>query len=74
MVEVVTGVVDQGVGTYTVLHRVAAAVMSVDPKRIVVRHCDTGPAPGPRRRRSAHHARLGRAAQAGAVEMRETNT
>ena len=68
MVEVVTGVVDQGVGTYTVLRRVAAAVMSVDPKRIVVRHCDTdGPAPDPGvgGQRVTHV--LGRAAQAGAT-------
>ena len=31
-VEVVTGVADQGGGAYTVLRRVAAAVMSVDPQ------------------------------------------
>jgi len=70
-VEVVTGVVEQGVGTYTVLQRVAAAVMSVDPKRVVVRHCDTdGPAPDPGvgGQRTTHV--LGRAAQAGAVEMK----
>src|SRR5262249_43052760 len=68
-VEVVTGVVDQGVGTYTVLRRVAAAVLSVDPRRVVVRHCDTdGPAPDPGvgGQRITHV--LGRAAQAGAVE------
>jgi CO/xanthine dehydrogenase Mo-binding subunit len=71
MVEVVTGVVDQGVGTYTVLRRVAAAVLSVDPKRVVVRHCDTdGPAPDPGvgGQRVTHV--LGRAAQSGAVEMK----
>src|SRR5829696_917327 len=70
-VEVVTGVVDQGVGTYTVLHRVATAVLSVDPKRIVVRHCDTdGPAPDPGvgGQRVTHV--LGRAAQAGATELK----
>jgi CO/xanthine dehydrogenase Mo-binding subunit len=71
MIEVMTGVVDQGVGTYTVLHRVAAAVLSVDPKRIVVRHCDTdGPAPDPGvgGQRVTHV--LGRAAQAGATELK----
>jgi CO/xanthine dehydrogenase Mo-binding subunit len=70
-VEVVTGVVDQGVGTYTVLRRVAAAVLSVDPKRIIVRHCDTdGPAPDPGvgGQRVTHV--LGRAAQAGGIEMK----
>jgi CO/xanthine dehydrogenase Mo-binding subunit len=70
-VEVVTGVADQGVGTYTVLHRVATAVLSVDPKRIVVRHCDTdGPAPDPGvgGQRITHV--LGRAAQAGASEFK----
>jgi CO/xanthine dehydrogenase Mo-binding subunit len=71
IVEVVTGVVDQGVGTYTVLHRIAAAILSVDPKRIVVRHCDTdGPAPDPGvgGQRVTHV--LGRAAQAGAAELK----
>ena len=71
MVEVVTGVADQGVGTYTVLHRVATAVLSVDPKRVVVRHCDTdGPAPDPGvgGQRVTHV--LGRAAQAGATELK----
>jgi CO/xanthine dehydrogenase Mo-binding subunit len=70
-VEVVTGVVDQGVGAHTVLHRVAAAVLSVDPKRVVVRHCDTdGPAPDPGvgGQRTTHV--LGRAAQAGATELK----
>jgi putative selenate reductase molybdopterin-binding subunit len=70
-VEVVTGVVDQGVGAYTVLRRVVAAVMSVDPQRIVVRHCDTdGPAPDPGvgGQRTTHV--LGRAAQAGGTELK----
>jgi CO/xanthine dehydrogenase Mo-binding subunit len=70
-VEVITGVVDQGVGAYTVLRRVAAAIMSVDPKRVVIRHCDTdGPAPDPGvgGQRTTHV--LGRAAQAGAVELK----
>src|SRR4051794_12461950 len=68
-VEVVTGVVDQGVGTYTVLRRVAAAVLSVDPKRVFVRPCDPdGPAPDPGvgGRRVTHV--LGRAVQAGVTD------
>jgi CO/xanthine dehydrogenase Mo-binding subunit len=70
-VEVVTGVVDQGGGAYTVLRRVAAAVMSVDVQRVVIRHSDTaGPAPDPGvgGQRVTHV--LGRAAQSGAVELK----
>jgi CO/xanthine dehydrogenase Mo-binding subunit len=70
-VEVQTGVADQGGGAYTVLRRVAAVVMSVDPRRVVVSHCDTsGPAPDPGvgGQRITHV--LGRAAQAGAVELK----
>jgi putative selenate reductase molybdopterin-binding subunit len=70
-VEVQTGVADQGGGAYTVLRRVAAAVMSVDPKRVVISHCDTaGPAPDPGvgGQRTTHV--VGRAAQAGSVELK----
>src|SRR5438105_44275 len=70
-VEVVTGVSDQGGGVYTVLRRVAAAVMSVDPRRVVIRHTDTsGPAPDPGvgGQRITHVQ--GRAAQTGATEMK----
>ncbi|HEY1296154.1 MAG TPA: xanthine dehydrogenase family protein molybdopterin-binding subunit [Chloroflexota bacterium] len=70
-VEVITGVADQGGGAYTVLRRVAAAVMSVDPRRVIIRHSDTaGPAPDPGvgGQRTTHV--LGRAAQAGATEMK----
>jgi CO/xanthine dehydrogenase Mo-binding subunit len=70
-VEVVTGVVDQGGGVHTVLRRVAAAVMSVDPRRVVIRHVDTsGPAPDPGvgGQRITHIQ--GRAAQIGATEMK----
>ena len=70
-VEVVTGVSDQGGGVYTVLRRVAAAVMSVDPRRVIIRHTDTsGPAPDPGvgGQRITHVQ--GRAAQSGAVEMK----
>src|SRR5712692_2199210 len=71
-VEVQTGVADQGGGAYTVLRRVAAAVLSVDPKRVVISHCDTsGPAPDPGvgGQRTTHV--LGRAAQAGSVELKQ---
>jgi CO/xanthine dehydrogenase Mo-binding subunit len=70
-VEVETGVADQGGGAHTVLRRVAASVMSVDPRRVVIRHCDTsGPAPDPGvgGQRITHI--LGRAAQSGAVQMK----
>jgi CO/xanthine dehydrogenase Mo-binding subunit len=70
-IEVVTGTADQGGGAWTVLRRVAAVVMSIDPGRVVVRHVDTsGPVPpvevGGQR---VTHV-LGRAAQAGATEMK----
>jgi CO/xanthine dehydrogenase Mo-binding subunit len=70
-VEVITGVADQGGGAHTVLRRVAAAVMSVDPRRVIVTHADTsGPAPDPGvgGQRTTHV--LGRAAQTGAVELK----
>jgi CO/xanthine dehydrogenase Mo-binding subunit len=70
-VEVETGAGDQGGGAHTVLRRVAAAVMSVDPKRVIVRHCDTSgaaPDPGIGGQRITHV--LGRAAQSGATELK----
>jgi CO/xanthine dehydrogenase Mo-binding subunit len=70
-VEVLTGVADQGGGAHTVLRRVAASVMSVDPRRVIIRLVDTsGPAPDPGvgGQRITHV--LGRAAQAGATEMK----
>lgn len=70
-VEVLTGVADQGGGVHTVIRRVAAAVMSVDPRRVVIRHVDTsGPAPDPGvgGQRITHV--IGRAAQTGATEMK----
>jgi CO/xanthine dehydrogenase Mo-binding subunit len=69
--EVLTGVADQGGGAHTVIRRVAAAVMSVDPRRVVIRHVDTsGPAPDPGvgGQRITHI--IGRAAQSGAAEMK----
>jgi CO/xanthine dehydrogenase Mo-binding subunit len=44
-VEVLTGMVDQGAGAYTVIRRVAAAALSVAPERIQVRYGDTAEAP-----------------------------
>jgi CO/xanthine dehydrogenase Mo-binding subunit len=70
-VQVETGVADQGGGAHTVLRRVAAAVMSVDARRVIVRHCDTaGPVPNPDvgGQRVTHV--LGRAAQSGATELK----
>src|SRR5919202_1754078 len=70
-VEVLTGVADQGGGAYTVLRRVAAEVLSVAASRIFISHCDTsGPAPDPGvgGQRVTHI--LGRAAQAGATELK----
>ena len=70
-IEVITGVADQGAGAHTVLRRVAAAVMSIDPRRVVIRHSDTAggaPDPGIGGQRVTHV--LGRAAQAGAVELK----
>jgi xanthine dehydrogenase molybdenum-binding subunit len=70
-VQVLTGVADQGGGAYTVVRRVAAAVMSVDPQRVIVSHADTaGPAPDPGvgGQRITHI--LGRATQSGAVELK----
>jgi len=70
-VEVLTGVADQGGGAYTVIRRVAAAVLSVAPNRVVVTHVDTsGPAPDPGvgGQRITHV--IGRAAQAGATELK----
>ncbi len=71
-VNVLTGVADQGGGAYTVLRRVAAEVLSVDPRRVTITHCDTSgaaPDPGVGGQRVTHV--LGRAAQAGATEMKQ---
>jgi len=70
-VRVLTGVADQGGGAYTVLRRVAAAVLDVDPSRIDIAHGDTsGPAPDPGvgGQRVTHV--LGRAVQVGAEDFR----
>jgi CO/xanthine dehydrogenase Mo-binding subunit len=44
-IEVLTGMVDQGAGAYTVIRRVAAVALGVAPERILVRYGDTGEAP-----------------------------
>jgi CO/xanthine dehydrogenase Mo-binding subunit len=70
-VQVLTGVADQGGGAHTVICRVAAAVLSVTHGRVVVTHVDTsGPAPDPGvgGQRITHI--IGRAAQAGATELK----
>ncbi|HEV7662637.1 MAG TPA: molybdopterin cofactor-binding domain-containing protein, partial [Chloroflexota bacterium] len=70
-IEVLTAVADQGGGSWTVAQRVAAAVLSVDPKRVVVSHADTsGPVAGLEvgGQRVTHV--LGRATQAGATELK----
>jgi CO/xanthine dehydrogenase Mo-binding subunit len=44
-VEVLTGMVDQGAGAYTLIRRVAAAALGVAAERILVRYGDTDKAP-----------------------------
>jgi CO/xanthine dehydrogenase Mo-binding subunit len=63
---------DQGAGAYSVVQRVAASMLSVDPKRIVVRRGNTAEAPndpGAGGSRVTHM--LGKATENGAVAMRE---
>jgi CO/xanthine dehydrogenase Mo-binding subunit len=70
-VEVLTGVADQGGGAHTVIRRVAAAVLSVAASRVLVTHVDTSgpvPDPGVGGQRITHI--IGRAAQAGASELK----
>jgi CO/xanthine dehydrogenase Mo-binding subunit len=70
-VEVVTGVPDQGSGSYTLIRRVAATVLSVNPERIAVRHGTTAEAftdPGAGGSRVTHI--VGEAARNGATELR----
>ncbi|GAC1321373.1 MAG: hypothetical protein NVSMB2_18060 [Chloroflexota bacterium] len=71
-IEVVTGVPDQGSGSYTVIRRVASAVLSVAPERIRVRHGTTAEAltdPGAGGSRVTHI--VGEAARTGATTLRE---
>jgi CO/xanthine dehydrogenase Mo-binding subunit len=70
-IEVLTGTTDQGAGAYTMASRVAAAVLSVDPRRVVVTHTDTdGPARGVFIGGSRVTHLLGRAVQDGAEQLK----
>jgi carbon-monoxide dehydrogenase large subunit len=71
-VEVLTGVPDQGGGSHTLIRRVAAVVLSVDPERIVVKFGTTAEAledPGAGGSRVTHI--VGQAARAGATVLKE---
>lgn len=71
-VQVLTAVPDQGSGSFTVIKRVAAAAMSVDLERIVVKHGTTANAPmdqGAGASRVTHV--VGQAARLGATEMKK---
>jgi CO/xanthine dehydrogenase Mo-binding subunit len=70
-VEVLYGTPDQGSGSATVVRRVAAEVLSIEPERIVVRYGDTSEAPmdpGAGASRVTHV--IGRATQAGATILK----
>ena len=70
-IEVLTGMVDQGAGAYTLIRRVASAAMSVQPERILVRYADTAsalPDPGAGGSRVTHV--LGQAALQGGERLR----
>lgn len=72
VVEVLTGMVEQGGGAHTVIRRVAATAMSVAPDRIVVRYADTASAPtdpGAGGSRVTHV--IGQAALDGGTRMKE---
>ena len=71
-VQVLTAVPDQGGGSFTIIRRIAAAVMSVDPERIVVVHGTTANSPfdpGSGGSRVTHL--IGQLARSGAAEMKE---
>jgi CO/xanthine dehydrogenase Mo-binding subunit len=71
-IEVFTAMPDQGTGAYTVVQRVAAAVLSVDPRRIVVVRGNTAEAPndpGAGGSRVTHM--LGKATENGAAVLKE---
>lgn len=71
-IEVLTGVPDQGAGAYTLIRRVAAAVLSIDPERITVTHGDTATAPldpGAGASRGTHV--VGQAARLGATALKD---
>jgi 4-hydroxybenzoyl-CoA reductase subunit alpha len=71
-IEVLTAMPDQGAGAYTVVQRVAAAVLSVEPRRIVVVRGTTAEAPtdpGAGGSRVTHM--LGKATENGAGVLKE---
>jgi CO/xanthine dehydrogenase Mo-binding subunit len=71
-IEAVSGVPDQGSGGHTVIQRVAAAVLSVDPELIAVRFGTTAESPldpGAGGSRVTHI--VGQAARAGAAVLKE---
>jgi CO/xanthine dehydrogenase Mo-binding subunit len=71
-IEALTGLPDQGGGAYTVIRRVAAAALSVEPERIVVTYGTTASAPedpGAGGSRVTHI--VGQAAHNGAVILKE---
>jgi len=71
-IEVLTGLPDQGGGAYTLVRRVAAAILSVGPERIVVTHGNTATAlydAGAGASRVTHV--VGQATQAGATRLKE---
>jgi CO/xanthine dehydrogenase Mo-binding subunit len=71
-IEVLTAMPDQGAGAYTVVQRVAAAVLSVDPRRIVVVRGNTAEAPndpGAGGSRVTHM--IGKAAENGSLVLKE---
>ncbi len=71
-IEVLTGLPDQGSGSHTLIRRIAAAVLSVEPDRIVVTRGTTASAPydpGAGASRVTHI--VGQATQAGAALLKE---
>jgi CO/xanthine dehydrogenase Mo-binding subunit len=71
-IEIVHGSPDQGGGAATMIQRVAAATLDIDPDRIVVRYGDTSeapPSPGAGASRTTHT--LGQATIQGALAFKE---
>jgi carbon-monoxide dehydrogenase large subunit len=71
-IEVVTGLPDQGAGSHTLIRRVAAAVLSLAPERIIVTRGTTATAPydaGAGASRVTHV--VGQATQSGATALKE---
>jgi CO/xanthine dehydrogenase Mo-binding subunit len=70
-IDVLTGVPDQGSGSFTVIRRVSAAALSIAPERIAIRRGNTQEArndPGAGASRVTHI--VGRAAEAAATQLR----